>query len=139
MSDTAIESPYVDYNYYHETFGGSKITEAAFPSWEKRAEAVLHRITFNRILKRPELITEAILDNIRMAICAMSETDFRESKKTPGVKSENTDGYSVSYGDTGSANGEAGRIHEMYQSAMTYLHDTGLLFKGRSRIYDYQC
>lgn len=139
MSESAITSPYVDYEYYSETYGGSKIAEAAFPSHEKRAEAVLHRITFNRILKRPELISEAVLDNIRMAICSMAETDFQESKKTPGVKSENIDGYSVSYGDSGSVNGEAGRTHEMFQSAMTYLHDTGLLYKGRSRIYDRKC
>ena len=29
-----------------------------------------------------------------------AEYNFREDKKTPGVRSENIDGYSVSYGDS---------------------------------------
>lgn len=139
MADTGIPSPYADFNYYSKVYGGSKISEDAFPWFEKRAEAVLHRITFNRIKKRPEIVDDGELESIRMAVCAMVDSDFQESKKTPGVMSESIDGYSVSYSDKGGSSGNAGRTTEMLNAAMSYLHSTGLLYKGRSRKYDYEC
>ncbi len=130
MLQEAVKSPYVDYEYYKESFYGSKIPENAFPRYEMRAEAFLHRITFGRVERLPE-----IPDEVKNAICAMAECSFREDKKTPGVKSENIDGYSVSFGNST----EVSRNTELYGIAKTYLSTTGLLFRGRSRKYDYQC
>lgn len=127
MLQEAIKSPYVDYEYYKESYFGSKIPEKAFPKYEMQAEAFLHRITFGRVKRLPE-----IPDEVMKAICAMAEVNYQEDKKTPGAKSETIDGYSVTFADTGSSVRDA----EMYQEAKNFLSDTGLLFKGRSRKYD---
>lgn len=136
MPETALISPYADFEYYSDTFGGSTIPESKFLYHENNAEMVLHRITFNRILHHPELIPDETAELIRKAVCAMAEVDFREKKKTQGVKSESIDGFSITYSDTGSASGEAGIAKAMYPVADIYLGGTGLLFKGRSRKYD---
>ena len=90
----------------------------------------MHRITFGRVKRLPEIPNE-----VKDAICAMAEYNFHEDKKTPGVRSENIDGYSVSYGDST----ETSRSAELYSVAKNYLSDTGLLHRGRSRKYDNQC
>lgn len=131
MSQEAITSPYVDFKYYQNEYGGNKIPQDSFQRLERQSEAVLHLITFDRVKRFPE-----ITDAIRDAICAMAETAWLEEKKTPGVKSETIDGYSVSYADSGNTTGANGMTNAMYESAFPYLANTGLLFKGRSRTYD---
>lgn len=130
MLHEAVKSPYVDYEYYAKAFLGTAIPEPSFPALEKKAEAFLHRITFGRVKRLPEIPNE-----VKDAICAMAEYNFREDKKTPGVRTENIDGYSVSYGDST----ETSRSAELYSVAKNYLSDTGLLHRGRSRKYDNQC
>lgn len=130
MLHEAVTSPYVDYKYYAEAFLGTAIPEPSFPALEKKAEAFLHRITFGRVKRLPEIPKE-----VKDAICAMAEYNFQADKKTPGVKSENIDGYSVSYGDST----ETSRNTELYGVAKNYLSDTGLLYRGRSRRYDNKC
>lgn len=130
MPCETVKSPYVDYEYYKESFVGSKISKTAFPKYEARAEAHLHRITFGRVKSLLE-----IPDEVKKAICAMAEINYQEDKKTLGIRSENIDGYSVSYGDFTSETKNA----ELYSAAKDYLSDTGLLYRGRSRKYDNQC
>lgn len=130
MHNEAVMEPYVDFKYYKESFHGTQIPERDFPKHEMQAEAFLRRITFGRIKRLPE-----IPDEVKNAICSMAEASFQEGKKTPGIRSENKDGYSVVYGDSGTKS----MNDEMYQTARNYLSDTGLLFRGRSRKYDYQC
>ena len=134
MLHEAITSPYVDFGYYSETYFGKKIPEDSFPEFEKKAEAVLHMITFDRVKRLPE-----IPDIIKDAICAMAETAYQENKKTPGVKSENIDGFSVTYANSGNTTGVNGMIKAMYESAAIYLVNTGLLYKGWSKRYDNKC
>ena len=80
MLHEAVKSPYVDYEYYAKAFLGTAIPEPSFPALEKKAEAFLHRITFGRVKRLPEIPNE-----VKDAICAMAEYNFREDKKTPGV------------------------------------------------------
>ena len=131
MLQEAIKSPYVDYKYYSDTYGGKKIPESSFDACEKRSEAVLHRISFDRVKRLPE-----IPDLIKVAICAMAEIDYQEEQKTPGIKSENSEGYSVTYADAGNTCGTSGKVAMMYQAASVYLANTGLLYKGVSKKYD---
>lgn len=127
MLHEAITSPYVDYNYYTGEYHGSKIPKEAFEFHEKKAEALLHRITFDRVKRLPE-IPDFVMD----AICAMADISFQYSKKPSEIKSENIDGYSVTYNDMT----EKKMYVEMNEAARIYLDNTGLLFKGRSRWYD---
>lgn len=130
MLHEAITSPYVDYEYYTREYCGSKTPKEAFEFHEKKAEALLHRITFDRVKRLP-----AIPDCVKDAICAMADISFQYSKKPPEIKSENTDGYSVTYSDMDAKKMNA----EMNEAARVYLDNTGLLFKGRSRRYDHEC
>lgn len=129
MLNEAVTSPCADYKYYKNSFHGIRIPEKEFRRHEIQAEAFLHRITFGRIKRLPE-----IPDEVKNAVCSMAEIAFQEGKKTPGIRSENKEGYSVTYGDSGTKS----MNDEMYQAAKNYLSDTGLLFRGRSRKYDYQ-
>ena len=136
----ALTSPYVDYAYYRDTFKGTKIPEDQFESYEVRAEGVLHFITFNRVKNlTDEQWTDDIKKAICSAVCAMTEADFTESKKTPGITSETIDGYSRSFGNVGGSAGACGVADSMEQAARWYLLHTGLMFKGVSKIYDRQC
>lgn len=130
MLHEAVSNPYVDYNYYAQAFLGTVIPEKSFPKVEKRAEAFVNRITFGRIKRLSEVPPE-----VKDAICAVAERRYYLDKKTPGVKSENIEGYAVSYADTTESSENA----ELYGVAKNYLSDTGLLYRGRSRRYDNQC
>lgn len=127
MLHEAVSNPYVDYNYYAQAFLGTVIPEKSFPKAEKRAEAFINRITFGRIKRLSEIPLE-----VKDAICAVAEYRYQADKMAPGVRSENIEGYSVSYGDTT----ESDRNAELYGVAKNYLSDTGLLYRGRSRRYD---
>lgn len=131
MLQEANTSSYVDYDFYVNEYKGSKIPENEFAVNEAYAEDILHLITFDRVKKLSEIPLE-----VKKAICAIAETSYSEDKKTPGVKSESNDGYSVSYSDSGNTIGESGKVKMMYQSARIYLGNTGLLYRGWSRKYD---
>lgn len=86
---------YVDYAYYAEKYGGEKISENKFKGYERRAEAYIRKLTYVRgdIFSTEN---EAVKD----AVCAVSDVYFvydRDQTETGVVKSENNDGYSVTY------------------------------------------
>lgn len=55
MNQEAITSPYVDFTYYKEEYGGVHIkTEKDFRRAEKFAEAFVNQITFGKVLDYPE-------------------------------------------------------------------------------------
>ena len=49
MLEKDPKSPYVDYQYYRDTFHGSAMTEAEFPNAEIEAEAFVNAVTFGRL------------------------------------------------------------------------------------------
>ena len=98
---------YVDYGYYADQYGGG-ITEKEFPSAERKAEAYIRKLTY------------AVAD-----VYASCE----KKRETGTVKSENNDGYSVSYA-VEQMDGQT--IEELigkkaYKAASTYLLPTGWL------------
>ena len=89
---------YADYDFYTNQYGGTDIPAEKWPRLADRADAHMDALTFGR-LKRGWPTTDAV----RMACCAMAE--LLNGQRTggaleaaAGVKSEATDGYSVSYG-----------------------------------------
>lgn len=130
MNQEAITSPYVDYKYYQEEYGGTHIkTEKDFKRAEKFAEAFVDQVTLGRIPKLPNLI-----DSIRDAICNTADSiAIQREKKEATVKSESNDGYSISYADAAS---DASLRNEMYRTVRTYLANTGLLYRGWVKEYD---
>ncbi len=106
----------MNYSFYKSNFGGTLIPPELFNRFLFKAQTYLKKVTFSRE------IPEDYKRNVSFALCEMAEVFFRRQSAF-GIKSENTDGYSVTYSDNSI-------FEELYQIAELYLGDTGLLFKG---------
>ena len=128
---------YVDYTYYQKEYGG-KLDQVTFEQRERQAEAYIRYLTVRQEL--PDL------DAVRDAVCSVADAYaavYSSSGQSAGaVKSENNDGYSVTY-VTDRKDGEtleAYAARKAYEAARIYLLPTGLLNRSaRMRNYDYQC
>ena len=98
----------VDYTFYKTVYLGSAIAEKSFPGVAAQAEAVLGR--FKRSLR----VESSGEDSEKLAICAMAEVLYAQSKRR-GIRSTTVSGVSVSYQDTKSAN------RELMDAACVYL------------------
>ena len=111
----------VEYEYYTEIYGGTKILENDWLRVSQKAEQRLNGYTFGRLPDEWE--GESWCDRAKCAVCEMTEILYADEKRS-GKSSENTDGYSVSY-DTGKSLGST-----LYDVVRVYLGDTGLLYAG---------
>lgn len=132
MPEKDPKSPYVDYQYYRDTFHGSAMSESEFPNAEIEAEAFVNAVTFGR-LRRLDEIPDYVKDTICSAADVMRE--YIKSRES-NLSSESNDGYSVTY--------RAALKAEDCEKAMKikvkrHLSGTGLMYGGRSRIYDNEC
>lgn len=141
-AQTVLVSPYVDWMFYSETYGGNEVDEDIFAQYEARAEAFIDMITAGRIPAYPEdMMTEKIARAVRMAMCAVMDNmavsgeGMLASSTVSGVSSESNDGYSVSYGRVDASEAR----NAMYQAAYDYLGFTGLLARcvGKKRPWGY--
>ena len=86
---------YVTYGFYSQTFGGS-IPEADFIKAEAKAEAVISYLTF----VNGDIFAEEDY-RVMLAVCAAAEAIYcyntQIGNRAAGIKSENNDGYSVTY------------------------------------------
>lgn len=120
------------YKYYRESFGGDIVPEEYFARCANLAGRYIDRFTFRRI-------TEENRDgfpSIKDCACEMAETVYELRFKDGGkaVKSENTDGYSVSYVTERQDGEDVGTVLEkkLYGICRLYLMDTGLMYRGVS-------
>lgn len=122
---------YVDYEYYKSDFEGDAIPEESFGRIAKKSSVFVREITRNRV------DVENIINDVKDAVCAVCEVMYNDEKilaRINGreVKSENTDGYSVTY----TSETQDGQTREqtlrkkMYSAARGYLIHTGLLYRG---------
>lgn len=118
----------VDYGFYADTFKGTVIPESAFGKLALDGEAFVARMTFDRIHKYNLCMEDKVA--VKMAICAVAETKYKIDGHQD-IKSENNDGYSVTYADT-SENASRARMTE---AADLYLSITTL--RNRMVSYDY--
>ncbi|MGI6663887.1 MAG: hypothetical protein ACOX3W_00450 [Christensenellaceae bacterium] len=118
---------YADYEYYTAKYGGTIVKESEFPVYEKRAEAYLNMITFGNI--------DDVTDEVKMACCAVVDTYKRhelsaDATLNGNISSEKSGSYSVSY-TTGELDAQINKNRaELYDSALLYLANTGLLYRG---------
>lgn len=123
---------YATYEYYITEYYGTALTEQEFPKYAKRASAEIDHVTFGRLSTLPD---NQIPDAVRDAMCDVAEQLHQYATTAEGgsIASENNDGYSVSYRDTG---GIAAQQREIRATIRTYLAVTGLMFRGVSHSYD---
>ena len=111
-----------DYNFYKETFKGVVIPdETAFNSSVNEAIAYIDRMTRGKCEK-----LASIPIGVDMAVCAVAEIIYNESKST--VTSESVGNHSKTYAVTS----QADREREKIRKARVYLARTGLLYGGMS-------
>lgn len=115
---------YTSYAFYVEKYGGVEIKEDDFDA------AILHATQYIKYitLGRSEEYTG---DELQYATCAIADDYNSVFRKTRGKekKSENTDGYSVTYVAQGK-DGESGEElfkRKAYEIARYWLSNTGLL------------
>ena len=86
----------ITYGYYADEYGGKTIPEQDFRKAERQAEAYIRHLTY---VKGDIFAVEN--DMVKDAVCAAAEVYYKynaqQQSGTPLVKSENNDGYSVTY------------------------------------------
>lgn len=86
----------ITYGYYADEYGGKTIPEQDFRKAERQAEAYIRHLTY---VKGDIFAVEN--DVVKDAVCAAAEVYYKynaqQQSGTPLVKSENNDGYSVTY------------------------------------------
>jgi hypothetical protein len=118
---------YADYTFYGSSYGGSLLSSAEFTALEPRAELHIDCITFMRL----HTDNWAVTDAVKMAVCAVADTIKRHeaaeraAETAAGLKSENNDGYAVTYQDPTAAHSALSAA--MTDAARPYLVYTGLM------------
>lgn len=119
----------VRYEYYMSQFGGEEIPVEKFKRASRLANTYLEHFTFGRVKNDTENA-----DKILNCLCEMCEAIYLLMFKDNGTekKSENIDGYSVSYVTERADGVDKNTILEkkLFRIAKTYLEDTGLLYLG---------
>lgn len=118
---------YVDYKYYSTSFSSPPlIPEEEFGIIELKVSRFLDYITCNNV--------KVVTEQVKNAVCAASEALYEVhklyEKYLPGIKSESTDGYSVTYADFDIGKFKGEENEAMYKAILRELAGTGLLFRG---------
>ncbi len=106
----------MDYGFYQSAYGGTLIPPELFNRLIFKAQTYLSNIT------RGRNIPDEYKAQASYALCEMAECYFNNGDGLP-VKSESTDGYSVTYADLS-------LDRRLYSIASLYLGESGLLYKG---------
>ena len=130
---------YVTYGYYADEYGGKFIEEKRFSVMERRAKAYIRQLTYVR-----GDIFALENDTVKDAVCAAAEVyyQYETNRKTAGtIKSENTDGYSVTYvtEQTDGKTAEELLKKKAYDAVYPYLLTTGWLSRKVGIYYDHEC
>lgn len=119
---------YADYGFYHEKFYGDTIPMSVFPNVMLRASAYVRYLTSGKADSM-----EMVPEEVKYAACAAAEVLYQDdvSRDETGreKKSEENDGYSVSY-VTGADTGWATLERKICNVVYPYLMHTGLLYRG---------
>lgn len=117
---------YADYKFYEEVYNGT-MPETSFDRVIVGCSSYLDKITFGRVAD----ISDS--EQVKYACCAMCDAmDEIESAKVGGktVKSENNDGYSVSFvTEADGQDPDSVLRNALYQKARLYL-DADLFYLG---------
>ena len=112
----------VDYGYYYNTYNNGYA--GVIPSDSFGMYAAKARYQIEAMLTSDQ--AEAHTEIIRLCICEVADKLYEDAKKQ-GIKSENIDGYSVTYADSANAKKDVKNI------IIRWLGDTGLLYTGVER------
>ena len=130
----------ITYGYYVDEYGGKTIPEQGFRKAEKQAEAYIRHLTYVK-----GDIFAAENDMVKDAVCAAAEVYYKynaqQQSGVPLVKSENNDGYSVTYvtEQTDGKTAEEMVKKKAYDAVYPYLLPTGWLSRKVGVRCDHKC
>ena len=113
---------YADFSYYKDTYCG-EMAEGDFKRLSRSASAYLDSVTLDRI---PSVTDEKIKEKVREACCAVADAILLNENGV--VSQESNDGVSVIY--TRDMSNTLTDEERVYQAAVLYLGNTGLLYRG---------
>lgn len=117
---------YADYSYYIDSWAGTLIPAQSFDQFARKAERLINFVTQHRISE--------VTDEVKNAVCAAAEAAYEIRSSVAnvpnGVKSENTDGYSVTYKDYDANELKYKEQNAMLAAIRQELSGTGLLYQG---------
>lgn len=122
---------YATYEYYVEKYHGTLVPYEIFSRMINKASQHIDYFTFGRITEE----NRDIFPSLPACACDMAEVIYKmqkDHKTGKEIKSESTDGYSVSY-VTECVDGEIAEStlrRKLYSIAEIYLSNTGLLYLG---------
>lgn len=128
--------PYADYTFYVETYGGDLIPDEKYRMAALNATQYIKYVTLGRSEKY-------VGEELKYATCAAAEAyavayNLTSSNNTAGqIKSESTDGYSISY-VTQTKDGETQEElfkRKAYSAIKHWLQETGLLDRRVGHCY----
>lgn len=118
----AIQKPYADYDWYKSNYFGAVIPEGAFPSFAMKASYLVDGLTAGNLP-----LLDAVPDCVKDAVCAAAEKLYQfEQNPAKEIKSENNDGFIITYADTS----EGKARDDAKAEIRVYLSTSGLLFRG---------
>lgn len=110
------------YKYYSDVYGGKMIKEEDFKSCSRKAVAIISYLTMYDLSDQLNALDDETENPLFNCVCRIMETQAK-SGESYGIKSESTDGYSVTYGD----NHEQSQVMNDIQM---YLSNLGLTYAG---------
>lgn len=119
---------YADYTFYTEFFAGTEISAEEFPALAAKAERFLDYVTQQRISEP----TNAVKNALCAAAEALYEVNRQYESIPQGIKSENTDGYSVTYSEADAREIKCRQDEAMLDAITRELSGTNLLYQGVS-------
>lgn len=137
-----MEMPYADFTYYSGTYFGTAIPQDKFPYYARQASMLINALTFGRTeAVAASLLPDAVKDATCKAAELYAEYEARKSNAAAAtrnglVKSENNDGYSVSYADYDASAEKEEAEDAIGRELAIYLASTGLMYRGFSAYWD---
>lgn len=108
----------VDFTFYTDIYRGEKIGDGKlFSRLSDKAESAVRQYIGNRP------VPQSGFEDFGKCVCELSER-FYDSEARDGVKSESTDGLSVTYG------GDCASVRAVGEIIRRRLANTGLLYRG---------
>ena len=112
---------YADYDYYLNEYFGNSISSDDFARLSRQASAYIDTITYSNAEKATD---SKVIAKLSDACCAVAEV-MQKQEQGGEVASESNDGASVTYVTSGKT-----AQNRMYDAAVMYLSNTGLLYAG---------
>lgn len=129
--------PYVDYEYYKDTFLGNKIPNESFNKLAKDASRKLNYFTLNNIIE--------VNDLIKNTTCSLAELIYENENNKKllldndekVIASETVGPHSINYVNKTTIQDKQIKTQqeldlELYNTCLEYLGETGLMFCGAS-------